>query len=112
MTLHYHSVWLAIGFTGQLMFAARFIVQWLVSEKRRRSVIPATFWYLSIGGGIVLLLYAIHQRDPVFIAGQATGVLIYGRNLMLLRDGVSAGRASGRLSEESQRRPRSATSSR
>jgi lipid-A-disaccharide synthase-like uncharacterized protein len=78
-------LWLLIGFGGQAIFAARFLVQWLVSEKQRRSVIPTAFWYMSIGGGGVLLLYAIHLHDPVFIAGQATGVFIYGRNLMLLR---------------------------
>jgi lipid-A-disaccharide synthase-like uncharacterized protein len=80
-------LWLAIGFGGQILFGARFLVQWLVSERQRRSVVPKAFWYLSIGGGAVLLVYAIHQRDPVFIAGQATGVLIYSRNLMLLRQG-------------------------
>lgn len=85
MTTDLDIVWLVIGFGGQLLFAARFLVQWLVSEKQGRSVIPIAFWYLSIGGGAVLLLYAIHQRDPVFIAGQATGVFIYTRNLMLLR---------------------------
>jgi lipid-A-disaccharide synthase-like uncharacterized protein len=79
-------LWLAAGFGGQLLFAARFLVQWLVSEKRRRSVIPTAFWYLSIAGGGVLLVYAIHVRDPVFIAGQATGVFIYSRNLLLLRN--------------------------
>jgi lipid-A-disaccharide synthase-like uncharacterized protein len=84
-------VWLAIGFGGQLMFAARFLVQWLISEKQRRSVIPMAFWYLSIGGGAILLLYAIHQRDPVFIAGQSMGVFIYARNLMLLRGSNAAG---------------------
>jgi lipid-A-disaccharide synthase-like uncharacterized protein len=78
------TIWLAIGFGGQAMFAARFLVQWLVSEKKRESVIPKAFWYLSIGGGAVLLAYAIHQRDPVFILGQSTGVFIYARNLMLL----------------------------
>ena len=84
MTWDLDLLWLAIGFGGQLLFASRFIVQWLVSERQRRSVIPTAFWYLSISGGAVLLIYAIHQRDPVFIAGQATGVFIYARNLMLL----------------------------
>ncbi|HEY9182410.1 MAG TPA: lipid-A-disaccharide synthase N-terminal domain-containing protein [Gammaproteobacteria bacterium] len=85
MTLSMHTLWLAVGFGGQLMFSARFLVQWLVSEKQRRSVIPTAFWYLSIGGGVMLLLYAVYKRDPVFIAGQATGVFIYARNLLLLR---------------------------
>lgn len=64
---------------------ARFLVQWIVSERRRQSVIPLAFWYLSLGGGSMLLCYAIYRRDPVFILGQSTGVVIYGRNLMLLR---------------------------
>jgi lipid-A-disaccharide synthase-like uncharacterized protein len=80
-----NTLWLSIGFFGQALFACRFIVQWIASEKRGRSVIPNAFWYLSIGGGAVLLLYAIHQRDPVFILGQSTGVFIYARNLVLLR---------------------------
>lgn len=84
MKFDINTLWLAIGFSGQLMFAARFLVQWLVSEKKRESVIPKAFWYLSIGGGAILLAYAIHQRDPVFILGQSTGVFIYARNLMLL----------------------------
>ena len=79
------AIWLVIGFGGQAIFGARFLVQWLVSEKEKRSVIPVAFWYLSIGGGAILLLYAIHKRDPVFIAGQLMGVFIYSRNLVLLR---------------------------
>ena len=85
MTSTEDVIWLVIGFTGQLMFGARFLVQWLVSEKQRRSVIPVAFWYLSIGGGLVLLTYALHKLDPVFIAGQLMGVFVYGRNLLLLR---------------------------
>ncbi|KTD25988.1 MULTISPECIES: lipid-A-disaccharide synthase N-terminal domain-containing protein [Legionella] len=76
--------WLAIGFIGQGIFSARFIVQWLVSEKEKKSVIPVAFWYLSLFGGITLLLYSIYKRDPVFILGQATGVFIYARNLYLI----------------------------
>lgn len=86
MILGREWLWLVIGFGGQALFASRFLVQWIVSEKQRRSVIPRAFWYLSIAGGTSLLLYAIHLRDPVFIAGQATGVFIYTRNLMLLRE--------------------------
>jgi lipid-A-disaccharide synthase-like uncharacterized protein len=78
------DVWLAIGFLGQLMFTMRFIVQWFASERKRRSVIPVAFWYFSLAGGMVLLLYAIHKRDPVFITGQAAGVFIYLRNLYLI----------------------------
>ena len=77
--------WLVIGFGGQALFMARFLVQWLVSERERRSVIPISFWYFSIGGALVLLVYALHRRDPVFIAGQLLGVLIYVRNLHLIR---------------------------
>jgi lipid-A-disaccharide synthase-like uncharacterized protein len=78
------TVWLAIGFLGQSLFSARFIVQWLVSEKRRQSVTPIAFWYFSLAGGVILLSYAIHRRDTVFIVGQATGLLVYVRNLMLI----------------------------
>ncbi|ARG97904.1 lipid-A-disaccharide synthase N-terminal domain-containing protein [Legionella micdadei] len=77
-------LWLAIGFIGQGIFSARFIVQWLVSEKVKKSVIPVAFWYLSLFGGITLLLYSIYKRDPVFILGQSTGVFIYARNLYLI----------------------------
>jgi len=85
MSWNLDALWLAIGFGGQLLFSARFLIQWLVSEKHHASVVPTSFWYLSIAGGLTLLLYAIHKRDPVFIAGQAAGVFIYARNLMLLR---------------------------
>ena len=78
------NVWLAIGFLGQFLFSARFLVQWLVSEKRRQSVTPVAFWYFSLAGGVILLSYAIHKRDTVFIVGQATGLLVYVRNLMLI----------------------------
>ena len=78
-------IWLAIGLLGQGIFSARFIVQWLVSEKEKRSVIPVVFWYLSLLGGITLLFYSIYKRDPVFILGQSTCVLIYSRNLFLIQ---------------------------
>lgn len=78
------NLWLVIGFFGQSLFSARFIVQWLTSERRRKSVTPIAFWYFSLAGGIVLLAYAIHRRDTVFIVGQATGLIIYARNLMLI----------------------------
>jgi lipid-A-disaccharide synthase-like uncharacterized protein len=77
-------VWLAIGFFGQALFTARFLVQWLASEKKKESIIPLAFWYFSISGGIVLLGYAIHKGDPVFILGQGLGVFIYLRNLYLI----------------------------
>ncbi|KTD39336.1 lipid-A-disaccharide synthase [Legionella nautarum] len=76
--------WLTIGFIGQGIFSARFIVQWLVSEREKKSIIPVAFWYLSLFGGLTLLLYSIYKRDPVFILGQSTGVLIYARNLYLI----------------------------
>lgn len=78
------TLWLAIGFLGQSLFSARFIIQWVVSEKRRTSVTPVAFWYFSLAGGVILLAYAIHRRDKVFIVGQAVGLLVYIRNLMLI----------------------------
>ncbi|QQR68460.1 MAG: lipid-A-disaccharide synthase N-terminal domain-containing protein [Alphaproteobacteria bacterium] len=77
--------WVAVGFLGQALFMMRFVVQWIASERARRSVIPHVFWYFSLGGGAVLLAYAIHRQDPVFIAGQGLGLVIYMRNLALLR---------------------------
>lgn len=74
-------IWIGVGFLGQGLFSMRFIVQWIASERRKRSVIPMAFWYFSIGGGMVLLSYAIYRMDPVFIAGQSMGVVIYSRNL-------------------------------
>ena len=73
--------WAYIGIIAQALFTGRFVVQWLASEKAGRSVIPFSFWILSIGGGLLLLVYALYRRDPVFILGQAFGVLIYLRNL-------------------------------
>ncbi len=73
--------WLILGFSAQGMFAGRFLVQWIVSEKKKQSVIPVAFWYLSLAGGIMLFFYAVHRQDPVFILGQSTGVFIYSRNL-------------------------------
>lgn len=77
--------WLVVGFGGQLLFMARFVIQWFASERQQKSVIPVSFWYFSIFGALVLLVYAVHRRDPVFIAGQLLGVLIYLRNLHLIR---------------------------
>jgi lipid-A-disaccharide synthase-like uncharacterized protein len=78
------QIWIGIGLLGQLMFTMRFIVQWVQSERQRRSVTPRLFWYFSIAGGLILLAYAIHRRDPVFMLGQSMGVFIYLRNLQLL----------------------------
>ena len=77
-------IFLIIGFTGQGLFASRFIIQWIYSEKKKESVIPIAFWYLSIFGGIGLLTYAIFRKDPVIITGQLFGLIIYIRNLILI----------------------------
>lgn len=79
-----NGIWLVIGFLGQALFSARFIVQWLASEKVKKSIIPNLFWWFSIGGGTVLLIYAIHRADPVFIVGQGMGLFIYLRNIYLI----------------------------
>lgn len=76
--------WLALGVFAQALFFGRFFVQWIASEKAKKSVVPITFWYFSISGGVLLLTYAIHIKDPVFIMGQATGIFIYSRNLYLI----------------------------
>ena len=77
-------IFLIIGFTGQALFASRFVIQWIYSEKIGRSSIPLIFWYLSIFGGIGLLVYAIFRKDPVIIVGQLFGIFIYLRNLILI----------------------------
>jgi lipid-A-disaccharide synthase-like uncharacterized protein len=79
-----NTVWLAIGFIGQGLFSGRFLVQWLTSERAGRSVIPLAFWYFSVAGGVTLLAYAIWRQDPVFIVGQAGGLVIYARNLYFI----------------------------
>lgn len=79
-----NELWVAFGFIGQALFASRFCVQWLVSEREGRSVVPILFWYISILGGCALLTYAIWRRDPVFIMGQGFGLLVYVRNLVLI----------------------------
>ena len=76
--------WAALGFCGQAVFAARFLVQWMHSERVRRSEIPLGFWYLSLAGGAMMLVYAIHIANAVFIVGQAGGLLVYARNLHLI----------------------------
>ncbi len=79
-------LWLIIGFVGQAVFSLRFIIQWLVSEKEKKSVVPVMFWYLSIAGSLILLAYSIHRKDPVFILGQLTGSFIYFRNIVLIKN--------------------------
>jgi lipid-A-disaccharide synthase-like uncharacterized protein len=76
---------LSVGFLGQLLFSSRFVVQWLASGRAGRSVVPLAFWWLSLGGGVALFLYALARKDPVFIMGQGTGLVIYLRNLALIR---------------------------
>ena len=76
---------LTIGLAGQALFSARFLVQWIASERRKESVIPISFWFFSIGGGCTLLIYAIYRLDPVFILGQGAGLFVYLRNLYLIR---------------------------
>tara|TARA_E500000178_G_C16621717_1_gene573632 strand:+ start:256 stop:558 length:303 start_codon:yes stop_codon:yes gene_type:complete len=77
-------IFMIIGFLGQGLFASRFIIQWIYSEKKGKSVIPIQFWYLSIFGGLGLLVYAISRQDPVIIIGQVFGIFIYTRNLYLI----------------------------
>ena len=77
--------WILLGFVAQALFTGRFLVQWIASERAKRSVIPVAFWFFSLGGGALLLVYAIQRQDPVFIVGQAMGLVIYIRNLYLIR---------------------------
>jgi len=77
--------WVALGLAAQFLFSMRFLVQWIASERAGRSVVPVAFWLFSVGGGSLLLVYALYRKDPVFIAGQALGLLIYFRNLEFLR---------------------------
>jgi lipid-A-disaccharide synthase-like uncharacterized protein len=91
LTNYFHEVfvvkfdgWVALGFVAQAFFTMRFVVQWIASERARRSVVPAAFWFFSIGGGTLLLAYALYRRDPVFIAGQALGLVVYLRNVYFI----------------------------
>jgi lipid-A-disaccharide synthase-like uncharacterized protein len=76
--------WLIFGFIGQLMFTMRFIVQWIASERKKESVIPISFWYLSLAGGFIVLVYALYRMDPVFILAYLPGNFIYLRNLYFI----------------------------
>ncbi|MGE8115406.1 lipid-A-disaccharide synthase N-terminal domain-containing protein [Pseudomonas sp. NPDC086566] len=78
------TLWLIVGFAGQVVFTGRFVLQWLYSEFKKRSVIPVGFWYLSMLGSALLLVYAIYREDPVFIIGQSFGLVVYLRNLQLI----------------------------
>ena len=84
LTNNPENIMIIVGFGGQALFAARFLIQWITSENAKKSVIPIAFWYLSITGGFVLLTYAIWRKDPVIIAGQSLGILIYARNLYFI----------------------------
>ena len=79
------QIWLIVGFIGQTVFASRFLIQWIVSERASKSIIPNIFWWISLAGSMILLSYAIHKLDPVFIMGQSCGFLIYSRNLYLIK---------------------------
>jgi len=78
-------IWLGIGLTGQCLFMMRFIVQWIHSERHHQSLIPVSFWYLSLSGGLIVLAYGLHKLDPVIILGQLPGTVVYTRNLMLIQ---------------------------
>ena len=78
------DAWVILGFVAQAFFTMRFLVQWIASERARKSVVPVAFWFFSIGGGVLLLIYALYRRDPVFIAGQAFGLVVYVRNLYFI----------------------------
>jgi lipid-A-disaccharide synthase-like uncharacterized protein len=86
-------IWLAVGFTAQMMFAMRFVIQWIYTERARESVVPEAFWYFSLIGGLMLLTYAVYRGDPVFILGQAMGLVVYSRNLYFIRTRKAALRA-------------------
>jgi lipid-A-disaccharide synthase-like uncharacterized protein len=88
------KVWLAIGFLGQGVFFMRWVVQWLASERSAKSHVPIAFWYMSLIGGLITLAYAIYRRDPVFIAGQSIGSVVYLRNLMLIHRQPASGSES------------------
>jgi lipid-A-disaccharide synthase-like uncharacterized protein len=95
-----NPAWWVVGILGQAFFFSRFLIQWIASERVGRSVVPRAFWFLSLAGGAVLAVYAVHRHEPVFLLGQVVGLLVYSRNLMLVQAGravaattpVSAGR--------------------
>jgi lipid-A-disaccharide synthase-like uncharacterized protein len=99
------TFWLIVGFLGQAMFSARFLVQWIASERVGRSIIPVAFWFFSMAGGVTLLIYALYRLDPVFITGQAAGLLIYGRNLVLILREHRANSLAGLLASDEPARP-------
>jgi lipid-A-disaccharide synthase-like uncharacterized protein len=107
--------WVLLGYVAQVMFTMRFVVQWIASERAGKMVVPIAFWFFSIGGGVLLLLYALYIRDPVFILGQGFGAFVYGRNLFFeLRDrgAVTGCRCLPHRRSRSRSAIRSSTSSR
>ncbi len=90
-----HFGWLVLGLVGQAMFSTRFLIQWIASERRKQSVVPLAFWWFSLAGGLCLLSYALFRADPVFILGQSAGMIVYFRNLVLLRRNRLAERTGG-----------------
>ena len=91
---NYEMMWVGIGFVGQSLFFSRWLLQWVVSERKAESQIPVSFWYMSLIGSVIVLAYAVHKMDPVFIVGQGVGTLVYVRNIMLVH-GVKKRVASG-----------------
>src|SRR3954469_17295425 len=106
MPMSQARLWLIIGFAGQALFTARFLVQWIASERKRDSVVPVAFWWLSLLGGLTLLSYASYRQDPVIIVGQAMGLVVYARNLMLVGKAKRRGTRRGRRSPEGDAPPR------
>ena len=92
------DVWILLGFVAQALFTMRFVVQWIASERAKKSVVPAAFWTFSILGGALLLVYAIYRKDPVFIAGQAAGLFIYFRNVWFILHERKHARETGAVS--------------
>jgi len=85
MTITSEHLWIGIGFLGQGLFFGRWVIQWIASERNSESRVPVAFWYMSLVGGLITLAYAIYRVDPVFIAGQSVGAIVYIRNLVLIR---------------------------
>ena len=90
-----NPLWFALGMLGQAVFFSRFLVQWIASERAGRSYVPLAFWWLSLAGSMLLLLYAIHRKEPIFLLGQLPNVFVYTRNIMLIRRNGGAGSPSG-----------------
>ncbi|MBS9479218.1 lipid-A-disaccharide synthase N-terminal domain-containing protein [Ancylobacter radicis] len=102
-TLNLVNPWVVLGFLGQGLFTARFLAQWIASERARRSIVPEVFWLFSLVGGATLLAYALYREDPVFIVGQAAGLLIYGRNIyFILRERRARAAAQAEAAEQAR----------